>query len=146
MDIVIKLGTITDVIKLYEQIPEFKNPHTAAEYEKRLGQAPQSLILLACKDEQVLGFKVGYEREADGSFYSWMGGVSEAYRRYGIAKQLADYQEDWARKQGYNCIRFKTRNAHLPMLLFGLKNGFKIIACEKRENIDENRILLEKKL
>jgi predicted GNAT superfamily acetyltransferase len=144
MEIEIKPGTIADILAVYSQIPEFKNPHPASEYEKRLGNAPQSLLLVAYREGIPIGFKVGYEREPNGSFYSWMGGVAQDFRRYGIAKQLADYQEDWAKKQGYRSIRFKTRNSHLPMLLFGLQNGFMIIDLEVRETTGENRILLEK--
>lgn len=146
MNILIKEGYLEDILKVYPSIPELKNPHGIEEYQKRLGQSSKSLILIAYAYNEIIGFKVGYEREGDGSFYSWMGGVAKEYRRYGVAKQLADYQEDWAKKQGYTKIRFKTRNAHLPMLLFALNNGFQIIACEVRETIEENRILLEKKL
>ncbi|MCU0445579.1 MAG: GNAT family N-acetyltransferase [Microscillaceae bacterium] len=146
MKIEIREGTIADILTIYPQIPEFKNPHEADEYARRLDKAPKSLILIAWHQDQALAFKVGYERDNDGSFYSWMGGVAQPYRRYGIAKQLADYQEDWAKKQGYTRIRFKTRNSHLPMLLFALQNGFQIIGLEPYYTVEENRILLEKKL
>ncbi len=142
-DLSIKSGTIAQVILVSNQIPEFKNPHQADEYEKRLEKA-NHLILVAFDQEKPVGFKVGYDRDNDGSFYSWMGAILPAYRQLGIAKELAIYQEQWAMKQGFKKIRMKTRNRLKPMLLFAIKNGFDIIAVDTRPSIGENRIILEK--
>ena len=137
----IKKGTIETVVELSKQIQEFSNPHNVEEYEKRLRKS-KHLILIAYDDILPIGFKVGYER--DGYFYSWMGGVLSDYRKKGIAQQLADEQESWAKQQNYPHVTFKTRNRHKAMLLFGIKNGFQIIGFEKRPDISENRILLRK--
>lgn len=139
----IQEGDIETVVALSQQIPEFINPHKAAEYYKRLTDVPH-LILIASVDNQVVGFKVGYERE--GNFYSWMGGILPNFRRLGIAQALADAQEKWAKEKGYPHVSFKTRNSHKSMLLFALKNGFDIIGFEERIPIGEARILLRKKL
>lgn len=139
----IKEGTIDTVVALSQQIPEFKNPHGAAEYAKRLAGIPH-LILVLFIDNQPVGFKVGYER--DGSFYSWMGGVLPKYRRLGVAQALADQQVKWAQQQGYTHLTFKTRNSHKSMLIFALKNGFDIIGFSERNPVAENRILLRKQL
>lgn len=142
--ITIRTGTSAEVVALSQQIPEFDNPHGATEYEKRLNNVP-NLILIAFDGEKPVGFKVGYEKERDGSFYSWMGGVLPEYRRYGIAKRLADTQETWTKEKGYQAIRFKTRNRHTAMLQFALNNGFYLIAVEPREKLAEYRIVLEKR-
>lgn len=139
----IKTGNIETVVQLSQQILEFKNPHGAAEYHKRLSDVPH-LILIAYDQDQAVGFKVGYER--DGYFYSWMGGVLSNYRRFKIASALAKHQESWALSRGYTSITFKTRNSHKAMLIFALKNGFNIIDLEKRALIGEYRILLKKEL
>ncbi len=139
----IEEGTIDQVIALSKAIPSFEGPPGRAEYEKRLTGVPH-LILVAYKAGQTTGFKVGYERS--GYFYSWMGGVLPKYRRLGIAKALADYQEGWARQNKYFSITFKTRNQHKAMLLFALKNGYDIIAFEEKESVATNRIWLRKTL
>ncbi len=139
----IKEADIEAVVGLSQQIPEFNQPHDATEYKKRL-TGVNHLILIAYIEEQPIGFKVGYERA--GHFYSWMGGVLPAYRRLGVAQALADAQETWARSQGYLQIIFKTRNRHKAMLLFAIKNGFNMIEIEKRDAVQDYRILLQKYL
>ena len=105
----IKKGTIETVVQLSQQIPEFYEPHGVEEYENRL-ENTNHLILEAYDGLLPIGFKVGYERE--GYFYSWMGGVLPNYRGKGVAQQLADEQESWAKQQKYPHVTFKTRNSH----------------------------------
>ncbi len=139
----IRSCTVEEAVACSRQIPEFKKPYPAAEYEKRLSGVPH-LLLLAKSGGDVAGFKAGYERE--GAFYSWMGGVHPRYRRQGVAQALAQEQENWAKAYGYRHIRFKTRNYLKPMLIFALNNGFYITAVEKRADPLTNRIWLEKVL
>jgi len=143
--ITIEEGSIQDVIELSRQIPEFIEPHDAQEYQKRLGSAPH-LILVARCEGNLAGFKVGYERTSDGSFYSWMGGVLEDYRRLGIAHKLADAQDAWALNQNYNMIKFKTKNRLKAMQKFALQRGFTMIAFEPNEDAGESKIWYERKL
>lgn len=143
MKIVIEQSNIEDAVACSQKIPEFRDPAGVEEYRKRLAHVPH-LILIAKVAGEVAGFKVGYQRED--YFYSWMGGVLPMYRRLGIAKQLADAQEDWARLRGYSSITFKTRNQHKNMLIFALKSGFDIIGFKEKESIATNRILLRKVL
>ena len=145
VNVTIKQGSIEEVVNLSMQIPEFNEPHQHDEYEKRLRGIPH-LIAIAYVENNPAGFKVGYQREDDGSFYSWMGGILPGFRRQGIAQMLADYQEDWARKQGYSKVKMKTRNRLKPMLYFALGNGFNITKVDSAETIEENRIHLEKQL
>lgn len=141
----IRQGTFAEAVAISQQIPEFEQPYGVEEYHKRLPKQPY-LILIAEQKGDLLGFKVGYERNQDGSFYSWMGGVLPAYRRMKVAKALADAQEAWAKEQGYHSIRFKTRNCHKNMLLFALNNGFYILAVDPKAEIAQYRIWLEKRI
>ena len=143
MKIEILEGTIEEVVELSKKIPELVNPHEKKEYQKRMTNR-KHLILIAYVNGEAAGFKVGYEKYSDGSFYSWMGGVLPVYRREGIARVLAEYQENWAKGEGYTSIRFKTRNSHQKMLLFAISRGFQIIEVIPREQISEYRILLER--
>lgn len=142
--ITIEIGELKTVVELSQQIPEFDNPHLIQEYNKRLNNRP-NLILIAKCDGNPVAFKVAYERDSDGSLYSWMGGVLPEFRRKGIAQLLADAQEKWAAENAYSSIRFKTRNRHQKMLLFAIGNGFKIIDLIKVDDLNEYRIVLEKK-
>lgn len=128
------------------QIPEFgDNLYDENVFIERLSVA-NNLILVAKTTSQTVGFKVGYQRFNDGSFYSWMGGVIPEFRELRIAKKLADAQEKWAKEHGYNAITFKTRNRLKPMLIFALKNGFDIIDVIPQDKICNHRIILKKLL
>ncbi|MDB4285981.1 GNAT family N-acetyltransferase [bacterium] len=143
--ITIKPGTIAQAVAVSRKVPELSSPYLEIEYEQRFASCPH-LILIAFDKNQAVGFKAGYERDADSSFYSWMGGVIPTHRKKGIALQLAQNQENWARSNGYTAIRFKTRNKLKSMLAFALGNGFQIIKVDPVETIEEYRIWLEKKL
>lgn len=142
MAIIIKAISIEEVHFVSLQIPEFINPHSVETYHKRLKNT--NYLALGAFDGAIpVGFKVGYGLDKD-VFYSWMGAVLPDYRQKKIAKQLAKTQEEWAKDNGYNKIRFKTRNKLRSMILFAIKNGFNIIEVETREEIGENRIVMEK--
>ena len=139
----IQEDSLETVVVISKEIPEFHNPHELVTYQERLKNVP-SITLVAYVDGVPAGFKVGYER--DGYFYSWMGAILPAYRRLGIARQLAEQQEAWAKEKGYPHVTFKTRNRLKPMLLFALSRGFDIIEIQPKATIAEYRIILRKKL
>ncbi len=142
MDLHIISGDIQGAIAVSNQIPEFDSPYNLDEYERRLDDS--SLILTAEIDEKPVGFKVGYDRFKDGSFYSWMGGVLPEHRHRGVASVLADHQEEWANENGYSSIKLKTRNKHEAMIAFAIGRGFDITDSEPNEDIGEIRIWMEK--
>ena len=142
----IKKGSIEEAVEISNQIPELQNPHPKDVYENRMSHK-KNLILIAYIGPKIVGFKVGYDKFEDGkNFYTWMGGVIPAFRKKGIAYALAKEQELWVKENGFQNIVLKTRNKHQGMLIFALKNNFKIIEIESRENIEEHRILLKKAL
>ncbi len=143
--ILIRQGTIAEIVTLTGQLAEFYSPYPASVYEDRFKNG-KHLILVAEAEGKAVGFKAGYQRTEDGSFYSWMGGVLPEYRRRGIAEKLAERQEQWVREHGYQAIRFKTLNRHKAMLQFALGRGFHITAVESRESLPEYRIWLLKEL
>ncbi len=140
----IRRGTIEEAVALSQLIPEFENPASAETYRNRL-EGRDHLIVLAEIDEPC-GFKVGYDREGDGTFYSWMGGVLPDYRQNGVARALADEMEHYCREQQYTHLRMKTRNEHKAMLQFAVRNGFYITGLKAYPDPMKSRILLEKRL
>lgn len=145
MELEIKERRLKDAFPLSLRIPEFERPYPEKEYHRRL-TGVNHLILVAYLDGKPAGFKIGYERDADGSFYSWMGGVPPVFRGRDIARRLARYQETWARERGYRSIRLKTRNKHKAMLCFALGDGFRITGFIPKNPPEESRIIMEKTL
>ena len=84
-DITIRKGSFEEVLKIGNQIPEFSDPISIDDYRERI-KDHLSLILVAYDKDIPVGFKIGYDRWEDGSFYSWLGGVLPAYRNQGIAR------------------------------------------------------------
>jgi ribosomal protein S18 acetylase RimI-like enzyme len=145
-NVTIRCGTVAECVAISQQIPEFSDGiYDEKAYETRLFNT-KSLILVALDGDTPVGFKVGYQRDDEGCFYSWMGGVIPDYRKLHIAQKLADAQETWAIKEGFNTIVFKTRNSLKGMLIFAIKNGFCIEKVEQKEAIEDYRIILRKKL
>ena len=140
----IKIGRLEDAVDLAHQIPEFDNPYNIDEYKKRL--LSDHLVLTAHIENEIVGFKIGYDRFNDGSFYSWMGGVLPENRNQSIAEMLADYQENWAKKNNYASIRLKTRKKHEAMLSFSKKRGFVITKEIAKIPKEESRTWMEKQL
>jgi GNAT superfamily N-acetyltransferase len=140
---VIEEGNLAAVEKLLNMVPEFDIPPSIDDISARIKNVPH-LVLTSHVEGIPVGFKIGYER--DGHFYSWLGGVDSRFRQRGIATHLAEYQEQWARKQGYKTIWMKTRNRFPQMLLMATQRGFRITSLHPRDKIGEHRIVLEKSL
>lgn len=138
-------GSIENVLKLCELIPEFTPMHSFSDFERRFKNS-NYLILIAYWHDKMVGFKVGYDRYKDGSFYSWLGAVLPTYRRKKIAQSLLEEQENWCKANGFRKIIVKTRNKFPAMLQFLIKNNYQINALMTGSEILENRIILEKKL
>lgn len=141
----IREGQLAEAVSLSQNIPEFDNPHDLSVYEQRLS-GKKYLVAIAEVDRKPVGFKVGYDKFDNKSFYTWMGGVLPKYRKQGIAKLLAEYQERFASANGFDSVVLKTRNRHKNMLHFAISSGFQIIEVEQRDDVSENRILLKKAL
>jgi predicted GNAT superfamily acetyltransferase len=131
-------------VDLSSKIPEFNSPYKIEEYKKRC--AGKYLVLIAEIDNQSVGFKIGYDRFNNGSFYSWMGGVLPKFRRMGVAYSLANFQEKWATKNEFSSILLKTRQNHDGMIAFSLNRGFIITEETQITPVEETRIWMEKLL
>ena len=98
--------------------------------------------MLCHQGGQLIGFKLGYLLDSH-TFYSWMGGVKQEFRKQGVAKELALMQLEWAKAQGFSKIRTKSKNQFKPMMIFNLKQGFDIVGTELGYQ-DEVKIIFEK--
>ena len=140
----IREGAFQECVDLSSKIPEFNSPYKIEEYKKRC--AGKYLVLIAEIDNQSVGFKIGYDRFNNGSFYSWMGGVLPKFRRMGVAYSLANFQEKWATKNEFSSILLKTRQNHDGMIAFSLNRGFIITEETQITPNEETRIWMQKSL
>lgn len=145
MEFTIKEGSIEEAIEMCNLLPEFEKPYGKFEFEKRLKEK-KYLILICYYYGMPVGFKLGYDRFGDGSFYSWLGGVLPGFRRNGVADRLQIRQEEWAREQGFQRILVKTRNKFQNMIRFLISHGFQIVGCKEKGLITDYRIEMQKEL
>ncbi|MEL5546630.1 GNAT family N-acetyltransferase [Serratia nevei] len=143
---IVRNATLEEIHRLYQRIPEFGSLHSLADLQRRIGIAPASL-LIAEIDGQPAGFKLGYQQQ-ETVFYSWLGGVLPAFRRHGVAQALLAEQERWAQAQaqGYRQLTVKTRNRFRAMLTMLLTHHYQIVQLEKKGEVADYRLLLEKNL
>ena len=137
-------GSFQECVDLSSKIPEFNSPYKIEEYKKRC--AGKYLALIAEIDNQSVGFKIGYDRHNDGSFYGWMGGVLPKFRRMGVAYSLANFQEEWVAENGFSSIILKTRQKHDEMIVFSFNRGFIITEETQITPAEETRIWMKKSL
>lgn len=142
-NIVVREVPIDEAVKVNRNVIEFDGKDTKAEDFERRYQDKDKLIIVAYYENVPIGYIIGYDRDNDGSFYCWMAGVDNNYRRLGALTTLMNYQMNWAKNKGYNKLKIRTRNNRREMLGFLVKNGFNFVSVEQRDNITENRINLE---
>ncbi|CAK1799026.1 Acetyltransferase (GNAT) family protein [Vibrio crassostreae] len=141
MSVVVREGSLEEVVSVVEQISEFAKKESVASLSERL-VGKKNLILVAEEAEEagvLLGFKIGYELDQQ-TFYSWFGGVSPLARNKGVAQSQLDVQEQWAQQQGYKQLKVKSRNQFSAMLRLLLRNGYLIEKFEEKEDINDHRI------
>lgn len=138
MSVQYREGTLEECVEVVNQINEFAQKETVESLAARL-KGRRYLIQVAQEGEQLLGFKIGYELDAE-TFYSWFGGVSPLARNKGVAQTLLDVQEAWVAKQGYLRLKVKSRNQFPAMLRLLLRNGYLIEHFEEKAPLIESRI------
>jgi GNAT superfamily N-acetyltransferase len=143
LNIKIKEGTIEEVLALIDNIPEI-TPVTYKQIAERIYDMDFH-ILISNLNGRPSGFMIGYNIGDDG-FYLWLGGIVPDARNKTLGKMLIRRQANRARDKGYNVVKMKTRNKFKPMLALALSEGFNITGVEEKENVEENRIWLEKKI
>lgn len=130
-----------EIFELYRTVFHSEPNQEALE---RLSKNEDLLILVAYDEDTPVAFKIGYRQDPD-TFYSWLGGVLNEYRRQSLATQLMQRQHDWARARGYRFIQTKTLNRWREMLILNLRNGFDIMGTYVGKD-GRLRLILEKQL
>ncbi|MDB2386146.1 GNAT family N-acetyltransferase [Shewanella sp.] len=129
----------------YNAIPEFDQPYSSQVISRRLLSGP-ALLLIARVEGDIAGFKLGYQHSNE-TFYSWLGGVLPDYRGLGLAKSLLEYQEHWAKMQGYKQMEVKTQNRFPAMLNMLIGHQYQITAMTAdKQRLSQNKLHLQKQL
>jgi len=131
----VRAGSIEEIWKMYCALPEFSAELIdQADFERALS-FESSVSLVAEQGGTAVGFKVGFDRYGDGSFYSWLGGVAPQARRSGVARALLDEQEKQVVAAGFDRIYVKTRNRFVAMLTMLLTNGYGIVGVNLPDDL-----------
>ena len=147
MNITIKETNLEEAIKVYPKIKEFDRPeYGTVEYCENRIKDHDHLILAAYINNEIVGYLIGYDKNQDGSFYCWLAGVDNNFRRLGILSKMMQKFEEYARNHNYQKITLKTVNDKREMLKFLVKNNWNFISVIKNELPILNEILLEKEL
>lgn len=115
------------------------------KFNKRFTTQKNITVFCFYYEQELVGFKAGYELD-ETKYYSWMGAVSKAHRKLGVALALTNEQHTWVKASGYELIQTKSDNRHKAMIALNLKAGFDIVGTEKTTLSPVLKILFEKKL
>ena len=129
--------------KLLPQAVEIYNacfrPKREVDYFKRrfMGRY-NALTLLARMDDKPVGFWIGFELKP-GMFYHWLGAVTPEVRRHGVARQLQDAQQAWAKDHGYERMNHQREFVH-----FAVAHGYEIVGIRWDSTHADNMVVFEK--
>jgi len=91
------------------------------------------LALLAYSENELVGFKLGYEKSKE-VFFSWVGAVLPSAQRRGVARTLLLKQHEFILGLGYREIQTEVNGCNKPMLLLNIQEGFVVKDCIKVKN------------
>jgi len=134
---------LPQAVELYNSI--FRPRREVDFFKRRFMGRYNVLNLLARIDERPVGFWIGFELKP-GMFYHWLGGVHPDFRRKGVARQLQEAQQAWARDHGYEHIRCECLNHQREFLHFAIAMGYDICGIRWDSTHADNLVCFEKNL
>lgn len=129
------------ITQLYNQI--YKPARELEFFKRRFLGRYNALIMLAAVENRPAGFFLGFELKPS-VFFCWLFGVLPDYRRQGIASQLSEAAQAWAKQHGYISIRMECHNKHRAMLHMGIKQDYEIVGIRWDPDRGENLVIFEK--
>ncbi len=110
---------------LYELV--FGSPFEIDKFHT-LTQRDNLVYLIAYKEGQPVGFKIGYTLpEYPKTLYSWIGGVLPDWRGNGIASDLMQTQHRLAKEMGMIAVETKSKPQWGGMMALNYKFGFVLL-------------------
>ncbi|NOX58363.1 MAG: GNAT family N-acetyltransferase [Planctomycetes bacterium] len=143
-DIIMVGPTETKLIgELYNQV--FAPRRDIAFFERRFKSRANLLNLIAEVDNRPVGFLSGFELKPS-TWFNWLVGVLPEFRRAGIASQLCEAEQAWARDRGYSHVRMECHNQHRPVLHMLIRQGFDIVGVRWDSERQNNLVIFEKEI
>lgn len=136
-------GDLELISSLYNRV--YKPGHDVAFFRRRFLGRHNPLIMVAAVDKHPVGFFLGFELKPS-VFFAWLYGVLPDFRRQGIASQLMEAVQAWAKQQDYLSIRMECHNQHRPMLHLGIKQLYDIVGIRWDPDRGDNLVIFEKVL
>lgn len=134
---------LPQAVELYNQC--FRPKREVDFFKRRFMGRYNSLTLLARMDDRPVGFWIGFELKP-GMYYHWLGAVVPELRRHGIARQLQEAQQAWARDHEYEYIRCECLNHQREFLHFALDVGYDIVGVRWDSVHADNMVVFEKNI
>jgi ribosomal protein S18 acetylase RimI-like enzyme len=127
------IGLLNNVFSKYPGHVEY----TAQESYKRMSESKDPIILIAKINDEIAGFAMCYERYPK-HYHLWELGVSENFRKQGIASKLYDEIENYAKTNKYDGVTLNTFNRYTDSLRLAIKRGYEIYDLEKDGEYENN--------
>lgn len=134
---------LPQAVELYNQC--FRPKRDVDFLKRRFMGRYNALTLLARMEERPVGFWIGFELKP-GMYYHWLGAVVPELRRHGIARQLQEAQQAWARDHEYEYIRCECLNHQREFLHFALDVGYDIVGVRWDSVHADNMVVFEKNI
>lgn len=128
---------------LHNQV--FRPERTPENFTRRFQGRHNILCLVAQINNEAVGFYIGFELKPSVHF-TWMVGVMPDARRMGIASQLIQTAQSWAKEQKYVSIRFECNNTHRAILHFGISEEYEIVGLRWDPDSGQNLVIFERLL
>lgn len=123
-------GSPGEVARIVEDFCRRLFPSLPESYvQDRIGFVVKPELFVSEAKGRLVAFKVGYQNSAT-TFFSWLGGVDEDFRRLGLASRLAALQHARCRALGISAIETRTRADNPLMLIVNLRSGFQVVGVE----------------
>jgi ribosomal protein S18 acetylase RimI-like enzyme len=135
--------SIPEAEPINDAIPEFDKGYLQKFFLEKYNER-KHLIVKALWEQKAAGYLVAYDRFEDNSIYCWCLGVLPEFRKKGIARQLMQHLENWAKRNGFSKIRVKTENRFREALVQYIKSGYYVTAVALNKKIEKNEVWLEK--
>lgn len=138
---------IKEVLNIHQYVLEMDDLRPPKTFFTDRIDGLKSLITAAYHENTPIGYMISYQPKDDlESIYCWLAGVDYRYRRLGALTELMKYHMNWAKENGYQKMKIKTRNDKRNMLNYLVKNGWNFTKVEEAVTIESNSIYLEKNL
>jgi GNAT superfamily N-acetyltransferase len=140
---VAKPEELPKIVEMFNQI--FRPTRTLESFERRFLGRQNILRLLAVRNNEPVGFFLGFELKPK-TYFAWFYGVLPGARRMGIGAQLIEVAQKWAKEQGYEAIRLECFNQQRPMLHLAIELNYDIVGIRWDADRNGNLVIFEKVL